>query len=259
MTVTQENYYSPEADWQYMSVSQFKAFDACEAAALATLQGDYHPPVTPALLVGSYVDAFFEGTLGEFREAHPEILKRDGSLRAEFVRAAEMIERAHRDALFLEYMSGEKQKIFTAELFGVPWKIKVDSYHPGRMLVDLKTARSLQRIMGRSLVEHYRYDIQGAVYQAVEGHGLPFYLAIVTKEDPPDLEICEIERPELAEALDDVRKRLPRVLAVKRGEVEAERCGVCPWCRITKRLTAPIPADHLGFSNFERKMTGGTI
>ena len=40
MKLTHENYYSPEANQAYMSVSQFKAFDRCEAAALAELRGE---------------------------------------------------------------------------------------------------------------------------------------------------------------------------------------------------------------------------
>ena len=35
MILSTENYYSREANTEYMSVSQFKAFDRCPAAALA--------------------------------------------------------------------------------------------------------------------------------------------------------------------------------------------------------------------------------
>ena len=38
----------------------------------------------------------------------------------------------------MEYMSGEKQVIMTGEIEGVPVKIKIDSYHPNKMIVDLK-------------------------------------------------------------------------------------------------------------------------
>ena len=255
MLITSDNYYSAEADREYMSVSQFKAFEACEAAALAKLRGEYRPPVTTALLVGSYVDSWFEGTLGTFAAEHPEIFKRDGSLKADYERAAAMITRCQNDPLFMEYMDGEKQVIRTGELFGVPWKIKIDVLHKDK-IVDLKTARSLERIMGRSLVEHYRYDIQGAVYRAIEGNGLPFYLAIVTKEDPPDIEICEIELPDLREALAYVEQQLPRIMAVKRGETPPRRCGKCAYCRSTKTLTKPIPSGELGLSDIEREIGG---
>ena len=58
--LTSENYYSPESNQGYMSASQFKSFLDCEARTLAELHGEYHRPSTEALLVGSYVDAYFE-------------------------------------------------------------------------------------------------------------------------------------------------------------------------------------------------------
>ena len=63
MILTNNNYFSKKANMEYMSVSQFKAFDKCEAAALAELKGEYVKPKTVSMLVGSYVDAYFEGSL----------------------------------------------------------------------------------------------------------------------------------------------------------------------------------------------------
>lgn len=37
MILNNENYYSPEANQEYMSVSQYKAFMNCEAAAMASI------------------------------------------------------------------------------------------------------------------------------------------------------------------------------------------------------------------------------
>lgn len=54
-------YYGNEANWQYMSVSQYKDFIKCEAAALAKLKEDWEPSSDPqALLVGNYVHSYFE-------------------------------------------------------------------------------------------------------------------------------------------------------------------------------------------------------
>ena len=108
-----------------MSVSQYKDFQKCEAMAMATLNGEWEKPKTTALLVGSYVDAWFEGTLDEFKAEHPEIFKRDGTLKADFQQAEEIIAFVQKDPKFMEYMAGEKQIILTAELFGAKWKIKI--------------------------------------------------------------------------------------------------------------------------------------
>lgn len=242
--LTNDNYYSPEANRRYMSVSQFKAFDKCEAAALAELRGEYVRPKTPALLIGSYVDSWFEGTLEELKAENPEIFKRDGTLKADFLMAERIIERAKRDSLFMEYMSGEKQRIFTGELFGTDWKIKIDSLLPDK-IVDLKVIRSLEPVMGVNFIEYWGYDTQGGVYQAIEGTNKPFYLAPITKEEPADLAVIHLPEYVLYDAREYVRKRLPRILAVKSGEVEAERCEKCAYCRSTKVLTRVIEMEEL--------------
>ena len=140
--LSSSNYYSREANEQYMSVSQFKAFTKCEFAALEEIKGRYSRAESTALLVGSYVDSFFEGTLGLFCFDHPEIMKRDGTLKADYVQAELIIERALKDKVFSKYMSGDKQVIMTGEVEGVPVKVKIDSYHEGKAIVDLKVMRS---------------------------------------------------------------------------------------------------------------------
>ncbi len=121
MNLTNANYYSLEANREFMSVSQLKSFLKCEAAAMAELRGEYTRPTTTALLVGSFVDAWF-GTLDQFQQEHPEIFKRDGSLKADYVQAARIIQRVGEDKLFMSFMSGEKQVIRTGEVYGVPFK-----------------------------------------------------------------------------------------------------------------------------------------
>lgn len=53
MLLNEGNYYGPEAGMAYFSVSQYKSFMKCEAAAMAEIQGGYKRPLTRALLVGS--------------------------------------------------------------------------------------------------------------------------------------------------------------------------------------------------------------
>lgn len=256
LELTAENYYSQTANWQYMSVSQFKAFEACEASAIAELNGEYIKPKTTALLVGSFVDSWFEGTLASFKADNPEIFKRDGTLKADYAQAERIIERVQADKIFMEYMAGEKQRIFTAELFGTSWKIKVDSWFADK-LVDLKVMRTLEPIMGKSFIEHWNYDLQGAVYQAVEDGHKPFYIAAATKEEPTDLEVIHIPQYALDEALGYVERRMPHILAVKRGEVPPERCGVCPYCRATKVLAGPVEMEDVGYSTKQLRETRG--
>jgi hypothetical protein len=149
-------------------------------------------------------------------------------------------------------MAGRKQIILTREMFGTKWKIKIDSYHNDK-IVDLKVMRSMERIMGKSFVEHWGYDLQMAIYSAVEGTNLETYLAVVTKENPPNKEIIHIPEWRREELLSEVEKSMPRILAVKAGIVAPQRCGVCEYCRATKMLTEPIDFELVGLSADERR------
>ena len=129
MELSATNYYSNEANMEYMSVSQYKDFAGtygrrgCEYTALKKLSGEWNPEKTTALLVGSYVDSYFEGTLEVFKKENPEIFTKTGGLRAEYKKAEEIIKRIERDPFFMQCMSGEKQVIMTGDLFGTKWKI----------------------------------------------------------------------------------------------------------------------------------------
>jgi hypothetical protein len=100
-------------------------------------------------------------------------------------------------------------------------------------------------------------DLQMAIYAAVEGRDLATYLAVVTKQDPPDKEIISVPRWRRVELLEDVKKSMPRILDVKAGRIQPRRCGVCEYCRSTKMLTEPIDFELVGFSAAERRVILG--
>lgn len=231
--LTESSYYSPEANRKYFSASQYKDFLKCEAAAMASIRGEYERPVTRALLVGSFVDSYFEGTLDKFIRLHPAVYTRKQELRSEFKKADEIIKRIKSDPLFMQFMSGEKQKILTFELFGAKWKMKMDSFLPGICITDLKV------VMNYRSLPFWRYDLQGALYQKgaeLCGYGkLPFYLAVATKEKIPNLDIFQIPQATLDMALREIEGNMERFLAVKNGFEEPHSCGECEYCRSVKR------------------------
>lgn len=234
LELSDENYYTPEANKDYWSVSQYKSFCRCEACAMAQLRGEYKQPITKALLVGSYVDSYIEGTLDRFKQEHPEVFTIHAKrLRAEFRQADEIIRRIESNSYFNKFLSGEKQKILTAEMFSVPWKIKMDSFIEGKCIVDLKVVRKTDSL------PYWGYDLQGAVYQAVaeaNGYGyLPFYLAVVTKEKVADMNIIQIEQSFLDMRLKEIEENMPHLIAVKNGEVEPARCECCDYCKLTRK------------------------
>ena len=252
MKLTKRNYFSRKANKEFMSVSQFKSFERCPNAALAEINGKYEREKTTSLLVGSYVDSYFEGTLKRFIRENPEIFKKDGSLKAEYIQAEAIIQRILRDKLFTEYMSGEKQVIMSGTISGVPVKIKVDSLLPDK-IVDLKVMKDFDSVYdaekGRlPWFEAWGYDLQGAVYQEVvrqnTGKQLPFYLAAATKEKITDIDIVHISQSVLDHALDRFKRDVEMFDAVKKGIIEPDRCGSCDYCKISKVLTEPTEVDE---------------
>lgn len=239
------NYFSAEANREYFSVSQFKSFMKCEAATMAEINGQYVPETSEAMLVGSYVDAWATCDLDDFIVQHPEVFKKDGTLKAPFVRAKDIIDRINRDEVFIDYMDGEHQVIMTGELFGYPWKIKIDSYKKGRCITDLKVMRDFEPVWvagegKQNWVDAWGYDIQGAVYQAIEGNRLPFILAAVTKEKTPDIALIQIPQWKLDSALKIVEHNIDHFAEVKEGLTIPKRCGKCDYCKATKKLIAPV-------------------
>lgn len=255
MTLTQRNYFSKKASLEYVSVSQFKAFQKCPAAALAEIKGRYEREKTTALLVGSYVDSYFEGTLPQFKYDNPDIFKRDGTLKNEYLQAEAIIDRIHRDRMFTRFMSGRKQVIMTGEIEGVKVKIKVDSLHKDK-IVDLKVMRDFQNVyvpeVGRvPWFDAWGYDTQGAVYQEIvrqnTGEKLPFYLAAATKEKVTDLDIVELDQEALDFALEKVKRDIEYFDAIKKGAVEPIRCEKCDYCKQTKVLKEPTSSSEFYF------------
>ncbi len=261
MVLSAGNYYSREADLGYMSVSQFKDFNgtygraACEFGAMEKMYGRWKPEKSVAMLVGSYVDSYFEGSLEWFRMGNPEVFTQKGELKAPYRKAEGIIARIERDPYFMKYLSGRKQEIMTGELFGTAWKIKMDSYIPGVAIVDLKVMSSITELkwvkdLGYlDFARYWGYDIQGAVYQKVveanTGKRLPFYIAAATKENEPDIRIIQVTQNYLDEALRVVGANLPRILRVKSGEAQPDRCELCDCCRHNRVLTKPISIADL--------------
>ena len=239
--LTAENYFSAEAQRQYMSYSQFKEFSECEFKAMAILNGEYKTKTTDALLIGSYVDAHFEENLRLFKAQNP------GYKRIK-ERAEKVINRVEKDELMMKYMSGQKQVIMTGSIEGVPVKIKIDSYHPGKAIVDFKTIKDFKPVFVEekgvvSWIEAWMYDMQAAVYQEIvyqnTGRRLPYFIAAVTKEEVPDIDLISLPQSLLDTNLTIFKADVPRFQLIKEGRIAPIRCEKCEPCKYTKKL------DHI--------------
>lgn len=268
MALTEDNYYQ---DKSFFSVSLFKSFQRCPARAMAILNGEWEPPKkSKALLLGSFVDEALTGTEESMRkflqENERDIYKKGGGKYAEFVQAEETIERIRQQPLMMKYLSGEHQRIMTGEIEGVPFKIKMDSYQPGEFIADLKYMSSLRSPnMFEPMIKYWGYDLQAACYQEIvrqnTGETLPFLFIVATKESPSHLAVGQINDYNLEDAMEIVRRDIKRFAAIKRGEIETERCEDynCEYCTTTKILTEPIDTDLFGLSTAQINSVKGVI
>jgi hypothetical protein len=294
MKLTSKNYYGEAANKEFMSVSQFKQFQRCEAMALAELKGEYERTKSKALLLGSFVDEMLTGTkksrirfiadnFSELFQKSSKICKLDDTGRmtfitdyytdifnednkpySEIVQALETIKRIKKQPLMMKHFKSKHQTIMTGEIAGVPFKIKMDNYKPDEFIADCKYMASLRSPnLFEPMVKYWGYDLQGAVYQEIvyqnTGKRLPFYLDIATKENPAHLAVAEIKQYDLDDALETVKALAPRYQAIKNGEIEPERCCEydCHYCTETNIIVEPIDSNYLGMSPRQIKAANG--
>lgn len=253
MELNEQNYYSVEANMEYMSVSQFKDFQKCELYGLMKAKGEYVEEKTPALLAGGYMDAYFSHRLEQYKLDNPQMFKKDGTLKSEYEKAEKGIQAAESDDFYMEHIKGQTQVIVTGVISGVKFKACYDFLND--RIIDMKLVASINELVWKynpitkrnyqtNFIDAYGYDIQGAVYQELGrqtfGKTLPFDLAPISKEDEPDKAIINIDDDILAEKLELVKELAPRYDLIKKGVIEPQGCGNCPVCRKYKRLKGVV-------------------
>lgn len=244
-----------------MSVSQFKSFIQCEAKALAELKGEFVRPHSNALTVGSYLHSAFESddTFNDFCEKEKELIfkKRGNGKYSDFEQADAMIQTLKDDKFSMFALEGEKEVIYTGELFGAKWKIKVDSInHERKTFSDIKTTQSLSKRFWSdkynkyvSFVEAYDYVLQMAIYREIifqnTGEYYAPYIVAITKEDPPDKAVLHFDDSRFDFEKEYAEIHTPTVLQIKQGEKKPIRCEKCEYCRATKQLRNTFEIEFL--------------
>lgn len=271
MKLTADNYYSLEADREYMSCSQYQDFLKCEAGAMAKLWGLYTPEKSEALTVGNYFHTALESD-----EAHEAFCNENEELifklkldkvtgevtrtgkYAPYQRANDMIQVVLRDPLIKELilMDGENEVIMTGTLFGDKWKIRLDKYvKDKRLIIDWKTAADLSKTEynpatneRESFMEALGYLMRASVYTEIEKQNANkqsdanFVIVAVSKQDPPDKGAYLLNhRQRYDYELEQLKANMIRIRTVKSGRQKPTRCGKCEWCRKTKKLNKIVP------------------
>jgi hypothetical protein len=256
MKLNHDNYYTPKADLEYMSNSQYKAWLDCPARQAAIMRGEWTEAEKLVFLVGKYVDQSLltPDTLPALIDANrDEIMTKKGELRADFTLAEKMIARAKRDDLFMGALDGEHQRVVTWEMFGIQWRAMFDACDPERgTLTDLKTCRDFEPQWDDKtrtklpFYERFGYWTQLAIYRegykATFGH-YPEYvtLACVTKQAYPRIKVIVFEQDvgnscdRFAHELEKIEANLPRIIEMRTAAVaglpyDFPRCESCDYC-----------------------------
>lgn len=255
MILTDENYYSLEADREYMSVSQYKSFIKCEKQAMAKLEGIYTFPSSDELLVGSYVHSFNDGTIEQFKKDNPGMFssvgKTKGQPKAKFKVADNMINSLKKDYTCMKFLEGDKEVIVTGELFGVKWKAKVDCLNLEKgFFSDLKTTQGIhKKYDGLTFIEYYGYVEQMSIYRELIkqqfGKDLIPYIVAVEKNDNPLKAIVRVDENYTKPKLEEIEYTLDRIIKIKNGEEEPVGCGTCDYCRSINKVTKILTINEL--------------
>ncbi|MCR1900897.1 PD-(D/E)XK nuclease-like domain-containing protein [Ligilactobacillus apodemi] len=268
--LTEENYYDKDTSWHYMSVSLFKDFMQCEAAALAKLKNEWEPERSPVpLLVGNYVHSYFESEEShqKFVDANSKEMissrgKTKGQLKADFKVADAMINALKDETVFKAlYEPGQKEVIVTGDIYGYKWKGKIDSLNLDQLyFCDLKTVDDIHKKHWSSTYNKYDnfiadrgYYMQMAVYielikQTFNTECQPFIFAI-SKQDPPDKEAIDFNGDQdmlyMQDAMRIIEEQQEHIQKVMSGEEAPTRCNHCEYCRLTKKIELPIHASEI--------------
>jgi len=255
MNLTHENYFSQEAMLHFMSQSQFKQFDDCEAKAYAILNGDVDDD-KECFIEGRYFEAIIYGKRAEFEAEHAEQListrgASKGEPKANFRAVIESAEAFMRQPAFQDIVARcEQQVILTGVIAGVPFKTKIDFFDRDTLSEwDAKCMMNFKDIWN-DREGHYEswFFARGYHYQAAierelirQNFGSVGVCGLVasTKEPEPDVEWLVFDNYVLDNALEIVKTFAPKFNAIKAGIESPERCEVCDYCRRTKRLSEP--------------------
>lgn len=182
--------------------------------------------------------------LTECKEKYPQFFDIIKTLKSDYVKANEIIDRINRDELFRNNMGGQHQVIMTGEIEGIAVKIMIDNLHPEK-IVDRKIMKDCADMWSdgekKPFWAAWGYDIQAAIYQSVVaqniGKKLPFELAVATKETETDLRLFRFKQDTIDNAMGLVRAHIVEFDEMKRGLREVTACGGCEYCRSVRVLT----------------------
>lgn len=252
MILTSENYFSIEADREYMSVSQFKNFKTCEAKALHDLE---IPDETykESFLQGSLFEALVAGDPKLFMAQHPEMISTRGStagkLKSEFQRVVNAAEKFNSQKFFKDIIEKcEKQVILTGEICEVPVKCCLDLFDKKTFSIyDIKCMKDFNEQWSKEEKKYipwyysWGYVLQLAVYRLIVKQNFncepkEIGLLAASKEEIPDIQALKFDDSLLGLELIEFKNNIKHYDNIKKGLEKPIACGVCQFCKQHKTI-----------------------
>lgn len=252
MVLNQENYYSKEADMEYMSVSQWKLFNECEAKALAIIEGREDATYKDSFLEGQLFEAVVTGGKELFISKHPELISTRGAtagqLKSEFKKVITSAEKFNSQNFFRNIIDKcEKQVILTGEINGIKVKCALDlfdketnSIYDIKCMKDFKEQWSKEEKAYVPWYYHWGYVLQLAVYREIvrQNFGEPKEIGLIaaTKEDIPDITANSFSSDLLDIELETFKNNIKRYDNIKKGIEIPLACNCCDYCKKIKNI-----------------------
>lgn len=252
MLLTHQNYFSTEADREYMSVSQYKNFKTCEAKALHDLE---IPDETykESFLQGSLFEALVAGDSKLFIAQHPEMISTRGStagqLKSEFQRVLKAAEKFNSQEFFRSIINKcEKQVILTGEICGIPVKCCLDLFdRETNSIYDIKCMKDFNEQWSKEEKKYipwyyaWGYVLQLAVYREIVKQNFgkePKEIALLaaTKEEIPDIQAIKFNTELLDIELIDFMHNIRLYDEIKKGIIKPTPCNCCSYCKTIKEI-----------------------
>ena len=252
MILTKDNYFSKEADVEYMSVSQFKLFNECEAKALATINGLESATYKEAFVEGQFFEALVSGDKKLFIAQHPEIISTRGTtagqIKSNYAKIISAAEKFNSQELFVDIIEKcEKQVILTSEFCDVKVKCAIDLFDKmTNSIYDIKCMKDFKEQWSKDEKAYvpwyytYGYVLQLAVYREIvkQNFGEPLQVGLIaaTKEDSPDVQALSFSYDLLDLEFEKFKSKIKRYDLIKKGLVEPIQCGCCDYCKSIKNI-----------------------
>ena len=278
-SLTDDNYYQ---DTKYLSNSTVGEYIDCSARAEAKRKGEFEEAKFKLpFAIGHYFESLLNNDSArvieteEYKELMLNKADKSGNRKqnASAVLCHSMHERCSKNALFMRFNEGVNEQIFTGEIHGVLFRIKVDFLNSkGGYFTDKKSTKANLKPIEiidedgdtitvldfeefdwkdgkkRPFYEHFDYIMQLAIYQEILRQNFDILLQpilnVASKVKPFRYQTLFIDKNDirLSEKLDLLEEYISFVGTVRAGDTAPKRCekSTCEYCNETYNPTLPI-------------------